>query len=98
MFELMIGIIVISFWLGFLGGPLALFALRSYRAIKDDLPLKKAAFILFVPCSIGYFLTYREEESRFMRMYMMVMTIAFVLILIGGLYSIYMHLDLHFIY
>ncbi|TVP85749.1 MAG: hypothetical protein EA375_03220 [Acholeplasmataceae bacterium] len=98
MFELMVGIIVISFWLGFIGGPLALFALRTYRVIQDRLVLKKAVFVLLVPCSIGYFLTYRDEQSRFTRLYAVVMTVAFVLIVIGGLLSIYMHLDLHFIY
>jgi hypothetical protein len=67
-----------------------LFLLRLVEVLTHRLALKKALFVLFTPCSIGYYLTF-PEKTTFRRLYYYLVILTFFLMLIGSIFVIYTH-------
>jgi hypothetical protein len=96
MFDIFIFISVISFWTAVIGGALTLFGLRIYIAVRAKLELKTMLFVIGIPCSIGYYLTF-TEQSPMKTLYQRLVIFFFVLTVIGSLLPLYMHLGLNLI-
>ncbi len=90
MLNILVGIMLSSFWFSLIGLGSTLFLLRLYRVLKDKQTLKQSLFILLIPCSIGYYLTY-QEKSRFKFWYEVIVIMAFFFMLIGTVMVIYAH-------
>lgn len=89
MFDV-VSIMLAAFWISLIGGTTLLFLLRLVEVLTHRLALKKALFVLFTPCSIGYYLTF-PEKTTFRRLYYFLVILTFFLMLIGSIFVIYTH-------
>lgn len=90
MLNILVGLMLTSFWFSFIGLGSALFLLRLYRIVKDQKSLKQSLFVLLTPCSIGYYLTY-QEKSKFKNIYEILVILEFFFMLIGSVMIFYAH-------
>jgi|GEM_PF-459622 len=97
MFEFMIYILVNAFWLSFIGGTTILFLMRLYSVVINPIELKKTLQVLFIPCSIGFYL-HVKEMNVFTKVYRILVVFFFVVTVFASLFLFYMHLELDFIY
>lgn len=97
MFEFMIYILVNAFWLSLIGGTTLLFLMRLYAVVSYGKDIKKSLQILFIPCSIGFYL-YIQELNLFTKIYRIMVIFFFVVTVFASLFLFYMHLELDFIY
>lgn len=88
MFNIMIAVLMTAFWLG-LTGPVVLFGMRLFYVITNKVKGKIMHQILWIPCSIGFFMNV-PSEAKFSRIYKIVSIIAFALIFLGSLFIFYM--------
>jgi len=96
MFEFLIYILINSFYIALIGGTIVLFLLRLFKVYKSTLTKKQILFVLFTPCSIGFFHTFKEEFIL-KRWYRLLMVLSFVFTFIGSLFILYLHLELNYI-
>ena len=97
MFEIMIYILVNAFWLSLIGGTTILFLMRLYSVLVYQIEHKKALQVLFMPCSIGFYLHVKEIDL-FSKLYRIMVIIFFIITFFASLFLFYMHLELDFIY
>lgn len=90
MFELMINIMVYSFWIALIGGPVALFAMRLFYVYSHKLKGKVAALVLVLPLSLGFYY-YQPESTKYKTAYKIVAGVFFAAIVIASLFMIYVH-------
>lgn len=90
MLRFLLGVTIVCFWIVLIGGTTLLFSLRLYIGIKNKLNVNKLLFVILVPCSIGYYLTY-PEKSTFKKIYQSLVILFFVLMLLGSVSVIYSH-------
>ncbi len=88
MLDFLVRVMLVSFWIALIGFGLGLFLMRFVIVLKDKLPIKTALFVIFTPCSIGYYVNYKEK-SLFKNVYEVLVIIEFVLMLIGSVMIIY---------
>jgi predicted Abi (CAAX) family protease len=96
MFEMLITILIHSFWISVIGGTTTLFLFRLYFVLKYKLEYQKALVVLFVPCSIGFYLTI-DEKSRLTWLYRFLVVLFFIATFIGSIFIFYMYLELDLI-
>ena len=96
MFELMISIFVHAFWISLIGGTVTLLIFRLFFVLKYKLDYQKALFVLFVPCSIGFYLTI-DEKSKLTWLYRFLVVLFFISTFIGSIFILYMYLELDLI-
>ncbi len=96
MFDILIFISVIAFWIAVIAGPITLFILRLYVSLQSKLNQKELLKVLLMPCSIGYFLTFKEK-TPLKKLYHSLVIFFFVLMVIGSILPLYMHLGLNLI-
>lgn len=89
MLEFLFGTLIYAFWFAFLVGPSILFFLRLYIGIHYKIKGTQLIKLLFLPLSIGYFMTF-PEESSFKKIYRIVIGFNFAATLLGSLFMIYM--------
>lgn len=90
MLNLLVAISIWSFWIAFIGFGIVLLLMRTGRAIYDKRTLKDSLFIIFLPCSVGLYIKYREE-SVFKLIYKIMVVIQFVFMLLGSVMIFYTH-------
>ncbi len=90
MTDILIGAMIIALWVSLIGGTAALFLLRAWAAWQAKTNFKTTLFVLFTPCSIGYFLTF-PTETRFRKSYRLLVSFFFIVTLFAGLWVIYTH-------
>jgi len=90
MLNLLVAISLWSFWIGFIGFGLLLFCLRVIKVTKDKKSLIDSLSIVFLPCSIGFYLRYKVN-STFKRNYHILIIIQFILMLLGSIMIFYIH-------
>jgi hypothetical protein len=90
MLNLLVAISLWAFWIAFFGFSIALLFLRTAKAILDKRTLKDSLFIIFLPCSIGLYINYREK-SVFKHYYEIMVIIQFALMLLGSVMVFYIH-------
>ncbi len=88
MLNILVGVMLYSFWIALFLGTAGLFLLRLFVVLKAKLKRTTSLIVLFLPCSIGYYLVFKEKSS-FKKLYEVLMIIAFVLMLIGGVMIYY---------
>ena len=88
MFNIMIAVLMTAFWVS-LTGPFVLFGMRLYYVIARNVRGKIMHQILWIPCSIGFFMNVPSEE-KYRKIYKIVSLIAFILICLGSLFVFYM--------
>ena len=89
MFELMIGLSVISFLIALFATPIVLFLLRLLEVLMRRINLKDALIIVLTPFSIGYF--YLVPSNGMIKKIYRALTILFmVLTLLGAFFIFYM--------
>ena len=89
MFELMIGIAVISYLIALFATPVVLFILRLMEVVIRRIKVTDALIIMLVPFSIGYF--YLVPSNSFLKKLYRALTILFVVLaLIGSFFIFYM--------
>ncbi len=96
MFSLMIMIFVYAFWLSLIGGSLILFSMRLFFVLKKKFEINKALLVLFTPCSIGFFLT-NKDQNGFTKIYRALVIFFFLVTFIASIFVLYMHLGLDII-
>jgi len=79
-----------SFWISLVGLSIILLFMRTGKVIVDKQSLKDSLYIIFLPCSIGLYMRYKEE-SVFKRFYQIIVVIQFILILLGNFMVFYIH-------
>ncbi|MDR4969284.1 MAG: hypothetical protein RG740_06670, partial [Acholeplasmataceae bacterium] len=94
MFELIVALSIYAFWFSLIIGSLTLFLIRLYIVIIKKLDFKKASMILWIPCSIGFYLNIKEE-SQLTKIYKSLVIIFFVSTFIASLFILYIHLELN---
>lgn len=90
MLNLLVAISLWAFWIGFILLSTVLFSMRIGKAISDKQALKESLFIIFLPCSIGLYIKYKDK-SMFMRIYHIMVIIQFALMLLGSVMIFYIH-------
>ncbi len=89
MFELMIGLSVISYLIALIGMPVVLLALRILEVVTRRINLKDALIVILTPLSIGYF--YVIPSNGFLKkVYRSCAVFFFVLLAIGSFFIFYM--------
>ncbi|XMB72173.1 hypothetical protein RJI07_08705 [Mycoplasmatota bacterium WC30] len=88
MLDFLVKFMLFAFWISFIGLGTLLFLMRLSIVCKDKLSLKTALFVILTPCSIGYYINYKEK-SLFKNIYEILVIIEFVLMLIGSVMIIY---------
>lgn len=83
MLEFLVGLMVTSFWVSLIGLSSVLFLMRLMILVRDKPNLKQCIFVLFTPCSVGYFLSYKEQTVS-KTFYEIMVIIQFFLMLIGS--------------
>lgn len=96
MFSLLIMIFVYAFFISLIIGTLTLLAFRIYFSYQNQLHWKKALFVMFVPCSIGFYLTIKEK-TKLTTLYRYLVVFFFVVTFIASIFVLYMHLGLDII-
>ncbi|MFA5481869.1 MAG: hypothetical protein WC278_00670 [Bacilli bacterium] len=91
MFDLLIFVLINSFWITLIIGTLTLFGMRLYQVITTKQTFRDALMILFVPCSIGYYL-YFKKKTAFKKVYQIFVVIFFVTALLASIFMIYIKL------
>lgn len=89
MFELMIGLSVISFLIALFATPIVLFLLRLLEVVTRRIKLKDALIILLVPFSIGYFYLV-PSHGVVKKIYHALSILFMVLTLLGAFFIFYM--------
>jgi hypothetical protein len=90
MFNFVVALMLYCFWIALIGGTISLFLMRLIVALKSKLVGKQLLFVLFTPCSFGYFVTFKES-STFKKIYELLSAFFFLCILIGGVMVYYVH-------
>ncbi len=90
MTDILVGAMILALWISLIGGTAILFLLRAFAAWRGKTDLKTTLFILFMPCSIGYFLTF-PAESGFRRWYRLAVSFFFLVTLYAAIWVIYTH-------
>jgi len=88
MFELVVGFMIRSFWIGLFGGTITLFALRLYAALQAKKDWKTSLGIVLIPCSIGYFRAF-PGNSLFKKIYYGLSIAFFVFTVFGSFFVLY---------
>ncbi len=96
MFSTLIMIFVYAFYISFIVGTLTLLAFRVYFSYQIHLDWKNALFVLFTPCSIGFYLTIKER-NKLTTLYRNLVVFFFVVTFIASILVLYMHLGLDII-
>jgi hypothetical protein len=96
MFDFMIYIFINSFYISLIGGTSSLFLFRLYFVYKNKIQKNQALFVLFTPCSIGFFHTF-TEEFKLKKWYRLLMVISFIFTFLGSLFILYLYLELNYI-
>jgi hypothetical protein len=92
----MIYIFINSFYIALIGGTSSLFMFRLYLVYKNKIQKKQALFVLFTPCSIGFFQTF-TDEFKLKKWYRLLMIIWFIFTFLGSLFILYLYLELDYI-
>lgn len=92
MLSIAVAVMLAAFWIAFFGVFVGLFLMRLWVVVRSDLTMKKRLFVLFTPCSIGYFLTF-SDESSFKKVYEILSFFFFFMILIGSIMIYYVHFE-----
>ena len=90
MLDLIVAVSLWSFWIGFIGFSILLLFMRIGKTILDKPTLKDSIFIIFLPCSIGFYIRYKEK-SVFKGYYQIMVIAQFVLMLLGSIMIFYIH-------
>ncbi|MCK4552439.1 MAG: hypothetical protein KAU02_05915 [Tenericutes bacterium] len=90
MLNLIVAVSLWAFWISFVGLSIILLFMRTGKAIYDKQTLKDSLFIIFLPCSIGLYIKYKEK-SVFKLYYQILVIIQFVLMLLGSIMVFYIH-------
>lgn len=90
MIDFLLWLTMTSYWTALFLGLVGLFGLRLSAAIVSHLPLKQTLFVVFVPLSIGYYLTFPDNRP-FQRLYRFVSAIVFILTLLASFWIFYTH-------
>ncbi len=90
MLNILVAVMLYSFWIALILGTAGLFLLRLFAVLKTKQKLTTSLIVLFLPCSIGYYLVFKEK-NRFKKLYEVLVVIAFILMLIGGVMIYYTH-------
>ena len=89
MFEFGIALMIYSFWISFIGGPVTLFGFRLFYVLSHKIKGVMAAQIVALPLSLGFFY-YVKDKSLFKTIYKIVSGFFFALIVIASFFMIYM--------
>jgi len=89
-------ICVYAFWITLIGGGLSLFGIRLYLVLVKKFELKKALYVLLIPCSFGFY-QYIPERTTLTKWYRVLVVLFFVTAVIASLFMLYMHLDMDLI-
>ena len=89
MFELMIGLSVISFLIALFATPTVLFLLRLIEVVTRRIKLKDALIIMLAPFSIGYFYLV-PSNGLVKKIYRALSVLFMVLTFIGAFFIFYM--------
>ncbi|HAV19658.1 MAG TPA: hypothetical protein DCX17_01355 [Firmicutes bacterium] len=89
MFELMIGVSVISFIIALFGTPIILLLLRIFEVITRKTNIKDALFIILTPFSLGYFYLI-PSNGAIKKIYRGASIFFFVMLLLGSIFIFYM--------
>ena len=92
-FSTIVLICIYAFWISFIGGTLTLFGFRLYFVLSKNLVLKKALYVLLLPCSIGFFLTIKDQ-TKLTKLYRALVVLFFIATFLASIFILYMHLDL----
>jgi len=90
MFSFVVALMLAAFWISLIGGTTLLFLLRLVEVFTHRLALKPALYVLFMPCSFGYYQVL-PGTSILKKVYQIVVVLTFVLMLIGSIFVIYTH-------
>jgi hypothetical protein len=97
MFEFLIYMLVNAFWLSLIGGTTLLFLMRLFSVYQYQIASKKALQVLFIPCSIGFYLHVKSQDI-FTKIYRIMVIFFFIVTVFASFFLFYMHLELDFIY
>ena len=89
MFELMIGVSVISFLIALIGTPLLLLLLRILEVITRKTNIKDALIVILAPFSLGYFYLI-PSNGPIKKIYRSLSIFFFVMLLLGSFFIFYM--------
>lgn len=92
-FSVIVLICVYAFWITLIGGTASLFSIRLYFVLNKKFEVKKALYVLLMPCSIGFY-QHVTERTRLTKFYRYLVILFFVTAVIASLFILYMHLDL----
>ncbi len=95
-FSILVLIFIYAFWISLIGGTLTLFGFRLYFVLNKHFEIKKALYVLLIPCSIGFY-QHIEDKNALTKFYRILVVLFFVSMLIGSIFVLYMHLDLDLI-
>ena len=90
MFEILITIMIYFFWVAFIGGPVALFAMRLFYVYSHKLKGKVVALILVLPLSLGFYY-YQPESTKYKTVYKILSGFFFAAMVIASVFMIYEH-------
>ncbi|MBU1145149.1 MAG: hypothetical protein KJ971_04755 [Firmicutes bacterium] len=90
MLSFLVGFMIDSFWISLIGGTSFLFLLRLVVAVNSKVTIKQFLFVLFMPCSLGFYLTF-PDSSRFKLIYQLIFVVFFLFTLIGSVFVFYTH-------
>jgi hypothetical protein len=88
--DLILGVLIYSLWIGFVGGFIVVWILRFLVLFQAKVSRKEFLIGMFIPGSIGLYALHLPK-TRLSSYYNVAVVIQFVLIVLGSLWVVYTH-------